>query len=143
VRGLKQLTTAQKWVAVLGVLAFLLGLGNLGQAVMALRYAARLPDVPTTVSLKYLAAMGGFWGVVFIVSTVGLSSFLPWGRWLTLAAVTLHQAHVWSTRLLLDASDYARQTYPRDLALTLMLLLLYWGSLNLPAITRAFGRDIG
>jgi hypothetical protein len=143
VKVLKQLTAAQKWAVLLSILTFLLGLGNLGRAVMALRYSVRLPDVPTTVSLNYLAAVGGFWGVVLIVCTVGLSSFLSWGRWLTLAAVTLHQAHAWINRLLFDASDFARQTYPRDLVLTLILLGLFWGSLNLPQMRRVFGRDKG
>jgi hypothetical protein len=141
VKALKQLTPAQKWAVFLSVLTFLLGLGNIGRAVMALRYSVRLPDLPTTVPLNYLAAVGGFWGVVFILCTVGLSCFLPWGRWLALAAVTLHQVHVWINRLVFDASDFARQTYPRDLALTLMLLLLFWGSLTLPPIRKIFTRD--
>jgi hypothetical protein len=138
VKVLKQLTAAQKWVVLLSILTIILGLGNLGRAAMALLYSARLPDLPTTTSLNYLAAVGGFWGVVFLVCTVGLSSFLSWGRWLTLAAVTLHQAHVWINRLLFDASDFARQTYPRDLVLTLILLGLFWGSLNLPQVRRVF-----
>jgi hypothetical protein len=143
VRVLKQLTPAQKWTVLLSILTFVLALGNLGRAVVALRYSAGLPDLPTTVSLNYLAAMGGLWGVVFIVCTVGLSCFLPWGRWLTLAAVTLHQAQVWTNHLLFDASHYARQTHPRDLALTLVLLLLFWGSLNLPRIRKTLAGGKG
>jgi hypothetical protein len=143
VKGLKQLSPAQRWIVLLSVLTSLLGLGNLGRAIVALRYAARLQDLPTTASLYYLAAVAGFWGVVFVACTLGLSFLLPWGRWLTLAAVTLHQAHAWANHLLFDASHYARQTYPRDLTLTLALLLLFWGSLNLRLIRRAFGADKG
>jgi hypothetical protein len=143
VRILKQFTAAQKWTVLLSMLTCLLGLGNLGRAVMALRYSARLPGLPIAASLNYLAAMGGFWAAVFIVCTVGLSCFLPWGRLLTLAAVTLYQAHVWTNRLLFDASPYARQTYARDLALTLILLLLFWGSLNLAHMRRVFRKGNG
>jgi hypothetical protein len=143
VRALKQLTWAQKWTVLLSILTSLLGLANLGRAGMALCYSVRLPGLPTTTSLEYLAAMGGFWGIVFIVCTVGLSCFFPWGRWLTLAAVTLYQAHVWANHLLFDASHYARQTYARDLVLTLVLLLLFWESLNLPRIRRTFKEDSG
>ena len=139
-RILRQLTPAQKWTILLSVLTFLLGLGNLGRAAMALHYSARLPDLPTTVSPFYLAASGAFWGITYMACTLGLSCRVPWGRWLTLAAVPLHQAHVWTNRLLFDASDYARQTYPRDLALTLVLLLIFWGILNVPWIRRAFAR---
>lgn len=142
-KGLKQLTSAQKWTVLLSILTFLLGLANLGRAAMALVYSARLPGLPTTASLNYLAAVGGFWGVIFILCTVSLSCFLPWGRWLTLAAVTLYQAHIWANHLRFDASHYARQTYARDAVLTLILLLLFWGSLNLPRIRKTFNGDDG
>jgi hypothetical protein len=143
VTALKQLNAAQKWTLLLSVLTLLLGLGNAGRAIMALRYSARLPGLPTTTSLKYVAAVGGFWGVIFIACTVGLSCFLPFGRRLTLTAVTLYQAHVWTNHLLFDVSHYARQTYLRDLVLTLVLLLLFWGSLNLPRIRKTFKGDNG
>ena len=135
------LTLSRKWVIGLGLLTLALGLGNLGRAVMALRYAARLPDLPLTAPLSYLAAMGGFWCVVFVVCAVGLVRFRAWGRWSTLAATTLYQTHVWINHLLFDASDYARQTRPRDLLFTLLLLILFWGSLGLQRVQRVFERD--
>lgn len=137
----RKLTFAQKWVIGLGLLTLVLGLGNLGRAMMALRYAARLPDLPLTIPLSYLTAMGGFWFVVFVICTVGLVCFRTWGRQSTLAAVTLYQAHVWINHLLFDASDYARQTRPRDLALTLLLLALFWGSLSMRGIQRTFVKE--
>jgi hypothetical protein len=137
----RKLTFAQKWVIGLGLLTLMLGLGNLGRAVMALRYAARLPDLPLTIPLSYLTAMGGFWFVVFVVCAVGLACFCTWGRWSTLAAVTLYQTHVWVNHLLFDASDYARQTRPRDLMLTLLLLVSFWVSLNLRRIRRTFVKE--
>jgi hypothetical protein len=124
-------------------MTFLLGLGNLGSAAMAIHYAARLPGLPTNVSFRYLAATGAFWGIAYLVCTAGLSFFLPWGRWFALAAVLLHQAHVWTNRLLFDASDYARQTYPRDVAFTLILLLVYSVVLNLPRVRAAFTKGQG
>ncbi len=137
----RKLTFAQKWVVGLGLLALMLGLGNLGQAVMALRYAARLPDLPLTAPLSYLAAMGGFWCVVFVGCAVGLVCFCAWGRRSALAAVTLYQAHVWVNHLLFDASDYARQTRPRDLVLTLLLLALFWGSLSLRDVRKVIEKS--
>ncbi len=129
---------AQKWVVALGLLVLALGLANLARTAMALRYDALLPDLPLTVPLTYLAAMGGFWGVVLTACAVGLAHFQPWGRWGTLAATTLYEAHVWINHLLFDASDYARQTRPRDLLLTLLLLVLVWGSLNLHDVRKIF-----
>jgi len=130
------LTRPQKWVLGLTLLVLALGLANLGRAGVALHYAALLPDLPMTVSWAYLAAVGAFWGAAFLACAVGLGRFRPWSRWATLAAVTLYEAHAWVNHLLFDASDYARQTRPRDLMLTLLLLALVWGVLNVPQVRR-------
>ena len=136
----KRLTPSQKWVTTLSLLMLVLGLGNLGRAGVALRYAALLPDLPMTVTWTHLAAMGGFWGVILTACAVGLLRFRPWGRWSTLAATTLYEAHVWANHLLFDASDYTRQTRPWNLALTFFLLVLIWGLLNWPSIRKEFKR---
>jgi hypothetical protein len=139
-RKYRRLSYAQKWVIALGLLTLVLGLANLGRAAKALRYAALLPVLPMTVSWAYLAAMGGFWGLIFAACTVGLLGLRPWGRWGTLAAVTLYEGHVWANHLLFDASEYAFQIRPRDLFLTLLLLAFVWGLLSWPSIRREFGR---
>ena len=120
-----------------------LGLANLARTGLALRYAVLLPDLPMTLSLQYLAAMGAFWGVALIACGVGLLRFRPWGRWGTLAAVTLYEAHVWVNHLLFDASDYALRTRFQDLLLTLLLLAIVWVSLILPSIRQTFTQYAG
>ena len=142
---LRRLSRPQKWIVGLGLLMLVLGLANLGRVVLALRYDALLPGLPMRVSWSYLALRGGAWGIAFIACAVGLVSFREWGRWATLAASTLYQVHAWVDHLLFDASDYAVQTRPRDLALTLLFLALVWGALNWPAVRRAFrlhGRSV-
>lgn len=131
-----RLTRPQKWVLALALLVLALGLANLGRAGVALRYAALLPDLPMTVTWNHLVTLGVFWGVAFVACAVGLARFCPWGRWGTLAVVTLYEIHVWINHLLFDANDYARQTRPRDLLLTLLLLALVWGVLNVPQVRR-------
>ncbi len=119
----KWLFTATAWLMVA------LSLANLGRGIMALRYACLLPDLPMTVPWEYLMGMGFFWGVMLGICAVGLFGRRPWGRPATLAAATLYQAHVWLNHLLADASDYARQTRPRDLILSLLFLAFVWGVL--------------
>jgi len=136
----KRISYTQKWVIALGLLTLALGLANLGRAAIALRSATLLPDLPMTVFWAYLAAIGGFWGLIFAAWTVGLVGFRPWSRWGTLAAVTLYEGHVWANHLLFDASEYAFQIRPRDLLLTLLLLAFVWGLLNWPSIRREFER---
>jgi hypothetical protein len=91
-----------------------------------------------TVSWTYLAVMGGFWGVAFLVCTVALVRLWRWARWATLVAVTLYQVHVWVNHLLLDANERARQLWPCNAALTLGLLVFVWVVLNWPSVRRAF-----
>lgn len=138
--SLKQLTLPEMGVILLIALLLILGIANVGRAVLALRYSTRLPDLPLTISLDYLAAMGGFWGVTFIICAIGLSLFREWARRSTLAAVTLYQMNVWTNRLLFSISDYARQTVPRDVILTVTFLLLFWIPLHLPSVQQLFKR---
>ena len=121
------------------LLLALIGLGNLGRAAMALHYARLLPDLPLTIPWAYLAGMGVFWGIAMMVCAVGLYLRRPWSRKATLAVATLYQAHVWLNHLLFDASDYARQTRPRDLALSALFLAVVWGTLHLPGVRRILG----
>jgi len=127
-------------VILVGWLFLALGAANLVRAVMALRFAAPLADLPLTVSWGYLAALGGFWSVVFSLCALGLFRFRPWGRWGALAAVMLYEAHVWVNHLLFDASDYAARTRLLDLLATFLLLGLVWFTLNRPAGRRVFGQ---
>ena len=122
----------------LGLLVLVLGLGNFARAGLAMRYAARLPDLPMTVTWACLVAAGLFWGLVLTVCAAGLVRFRPWGRWATMAAVAAYEAHVWIDRLLFDASDYARQTRPQGLVLAVVFLVFVWGLLNWPSIREEF-----
>ncbi len=120
----------------LALLLALIGLGNLGRAAMALHYARLLPDLPLTVPWVYLMGVGVFWGIAVIVCAGGLYLRRPWSRMATLAVATLYQAHVWANHLLVDASDYAHQTRPRDLALSTLFLAVIWGTLHLPGVRK-------
>jgi hypothetical protein len=123
---------------ILALVMLALGLGNLGKAAMAIRYADLLSEVPLTLTWQYLTGMGALWGIVFIGCSVGLMRFRTWGRWATLISATAYQIHIWVNHLLFDASDYARQTRPRDLVLTALFLALVWGLLCLPSVRGVF-----
>ncbi|MCX7854821.1 MAG: hypothetical protein N2556_02395 [Anaerolineae bacterium] len=118
---------SSRWLRTSGILLIAaVGLGNLGRAAMAIYYARALPDLPLTVPWAYLAGMGIFWGIALKTCAVGLQLRRRWSQWATLAVATLYQAHVWLNHLLFDASDYARQTWPRDLVLSVLFLVIVW-----------------
>lgn len=137
-RSIGRLTLAHKCVLVLAALTLVLGLSNVGRAIVALRYVTQLPALHTRMPLGYAVAVGGFWGLVFTVGALGLFLFCTWARPMALGAVTLYQANIWTNHILFDASDYAHQTRARDLVLTAILLILYWGTLNLRLVRRMF-----
>ena len=141
VSALKELSAARKWILLLTGLTYALGAANVGKAVIAVQYAIRLPGLAETIPLWYLAAAGGFWGAGLVICAIGLSRFRNWARWSTLAMVTLYQANVWVNHLLIDMSDYARQTRPRDLLLSATVVLIYWIGLGLPALENVFEKD--
>lgn len=135
------LVRPQTLSSLLGLLILVIGLANLARAVLALRYVGLLPGLSFTAPLEYLMAMGIFWGLTLTLAAVALLRRWPWGRWATLAAVTLYQVHVWVNHVLFDASDYARRTWPWDLLLTLLFLAFVWGSLSLPAVRKIFDKS--
>jgi hypothetical protein len=133
-----KLTSSQRWIAVLALVVLALGLGNLARVVTALWYAARLPDLQMTVSWTYQAARGAFWCVAFLACVVALIRLWPWARWITLATVTLYQAHGWIDRLLFGANARVYQLLPWNAALSLGLLAFVWGVLSWPGVRKEF-----
>jgi len=141
VRALARLSAAEKWVLVIAALTLVLALANLGRAVVAIRYAAQMPELQLRLGLAYAAGTGVFWGTALVICAGGLLTARLWGRLSTLIAVTIYQVHVWVNRICFDASDYARQTRPRDAFFTGGLLLLYWGTLTLRPVRRVFAEN--
>lgn len=103
----------------------------------------RLPDLPLTVPLSYLAVSAAGWGVLLLACAVGLWKRCSWSYPLAVACTALFQAHVWLNHVLFDASDYALQTWPRDALLSLIFLGCTWGPLSLRGVRRALDRPCG
>jgi len=137
-RKRRERTAPEKAVFALAILLLLVGVANLGRATVALYTASRLPDLPVSVPLPYLAATSAFRGAALIACAVGLVRFRRWARWATLIVATLFQAQVWLDHLLFDRSHYALRIWPRDLALSALFLALVWGLLNWPSIRKVF-----
>jgi hypothetical protein len=133
-----RLSRHKKWAVAVATVVLIVGLSNIARGALAIVYATRLPALPMTVSWGYVAATAIFWGLVLTACSFVLAGFYPWARWLTLAAATTYEAHVWANHLLFDANDYAGRTWPRDLVLTALLLALVWGVLSWPSVRAEF-----
>lgn len=102
--------------------------------------ALSLPNLPLSVPVWYLAAVGVLWGTTGLVATVGLLIGRRWApliiRWGGAAYV------VWLgiDRTLLARSDFAARTKPFELVASLALLGLAWWILHRPA-SRDFFRE--
>ncbi len=113
---------------VLAAFFFILGLANLVRAGMIPYVASVLADWPLTVPLSLLGGVYVLWGILFVVLSV-----LLWrggGRRPALPAAVGYQLTLWLLHGLAYASTYARELWPRDVALTagflLSVALLLW-----------------
>jgi len=137
-RARRPLNTAEKAVALVGLLVLGVGCANLAKAGIAWRYAQRLTDVPMTVTWGYLVGVGAVWGAALATSAVGLLRFEPWGRIGTLATSSLYQVYVWIDHVLFAVSDYAAETWLWRAVLTMLFISVVWGVLCWPAARRLF-----
>jgi hypothetical protein len=125
-------------VVAVATLLLLVGLANLARGSLAIASALRLPALPMAVSWEYLATGGIVRGLALCICSFGLAGFYRWARVASLIITSAFQVDVWVNHLLFDASDYARQTWPRDLALTVLFLGFVFGVLAWPSVCREF-----
>jgi hypothetical protein len=108
----------------------------LGLARFALAWS--LPPLPLTVAPWYLALSGGVWGLLGLTAACGLFLGAGWApgltRWAGLALTAWH----WGDRILFLRSDYARQSWPAALALSVMALGFVFWSLSRAGVRRFF-----
>ena len=133
-------------VTLFSLLVLLLGSGlNLARAVWAWRQADVLADLPqsTSMPMTWLSGTSLVWGISFAVCGLGLWRLRPWGRVVTLIAVTLFHAQIWFNHIVFDRSDYARQVWPFAIVHTLATLIVVWGFLNWPSIRYLYDEQHG
>ena len=124
----------RKWVTGLALLILVLALANSVRMGVAVTYWRRLPQLPMTVSMLYLAGGGLIWAVAFGISALGLFRFRAWGRWATLTAATSYAIHMWFNHLCFEASAYPRQSWGGEAVESGALLAAVWLFLNLRGI---------
>jgi hypothetical protein len=123
----------------LALAVLLLSAANLVSAAQVWLRTTYLAGLKLAVPPTYLGLSGFVWGIVLAAATVGLLRLRPWGRWLTLGAVSLVHLQAWIDRLVFDRSAFARQVWPWEAAVSLVSLVLTWGILWRPRIRKAFG----
>jgi len=96
------------------------GAANLIRAGMSVYIAPALVEYPTSLSLPFLGAVYGLWGLIFLAAAI-----ITWRRKSTGGALGLavaYQVILWIIKLIGYRSEYARSLWPRDLLLTLLFL---------------------
>lgn len=97
-----------------------------------------LPDVPLGVPGFYLPLSGGSWALTGLVVACGLVTGTPWAPFAARVGAIAVAGWYWSDRLFLVRSDYARQTWPASLLVTLAALGFVFWSLRRPESRRFF-----
>lgn len=124
----------------LALAVFLLSASNLLHAAQVFLNEAYLRQLRLSVPPMYLGVSSLTWAITFGAASVGLWRMRPWGRWLTLGAVSLYHLHAWLVRILFDASAYARQVWPWQAIISVVTLVVMWGILWWPGVRSAFGK---
>lgn len=110
----------------LSCLVFILGLLQWTRAATLYSRLPFISQLNLSIPLPYAIGAALIWGVVLVVAAFGLWRQAGWGVWLTLAAVTLSQAHTWLDRLLFERSDYSQASTGFALATTVVIVGLTW-----------------
>jgi hypothetical protein len=125
-------------VTILALAVLCLAAFNLLGAVSGLQRYAFLSHLPLSLPLPYRIGSSAIWSVAFGALAFGLWRLKQWGRVGTLAAFSLYAAQSWFDRLAFSRSDYARETMPFSLILTVLGLALVWGVLLRRKVRQSF-----
>ena len=125
-------------VTILALAVLCLAAFNLLGAVSGLQRYAFLSHLLLSLPLPYRIGSRMVWSAGFGALTVGLWRLRQWGRVGTLAAFSLYAAQGWFDRLVFSRSDYARETIPFSLMLTVIGLAWVWGVLLRRKVRQSF-----
>lgn len=83
---------------------------NLARAALSVSRAPELAGLSTLLSPWYLAAIGVFWGAVFVANLIVVWLRPEWAIPVSLSVMTLYQASLWLSRLAFTRSGEAQET---------------------------------
>jgi hypothetical protein len=100
--------------------------------------ALSLPDLPLSVPVWYLAAVGVVWGTTGLPATVGLLMGRRWAPLVIRWGGVVYVVWLGFDRTLLARSDYAARTMPFEFVASLALLGFAWWILHRPSSREYF-----
>jgi len=87
----------------------------------------------------YQAITGFFWAVSGLAAVVGLWRGKPWGRKAARILTVTYAGYYWIDQVFIGKSEIRSTNWPFLGGATVVLLVLVWGSLALPAVINFFG----
>ncbi len=128
-------------VLILGLLVFTLA--SFVRLGMALSLWTFLSSLPAAVSPVYQAAAGLVWGSAGAITIVWLWKGQSIGKAAARILAVTYGLYYWIDELFLAASDIRSSNWLFSGAMTVLLVLLVFGSLALPSVSRFLGEEHG
>lgn len=122
---------------------------SLGVLTLAMLQLARfglslsLPSLPLSVPPIYLTLTGAIWGSGALVGAWALYTGRSWAPSFARWGFIAYALWYWADRLLLVRSDYARQTIPASIAISVVLLIVGFWVLQVPKVRRYYREEMG
>lgn len=113
---------------------------SLGVLILAMLQLARfglslsLPPLPLTIPPIYLTLTGAIWGVGGLAAAWALFTGRKWAPGFARWGLLAYAMWYWTDRLLLVRTDYARQTMPASIVMTIVLLVAGIWTLQVPNV---------
>jgi hypothetical protein len=120
------------------IVLLLLCVENVARFGLSIQQAIQLPDLPTSLSPVYVAAMSAVWAVAFGACAYGVARLSAWAPRVVIVTVLLYEANLWINRLVFSRSSEAYATVGFRVLLTLALIGTTIGLLLWPGTRKAF-----
>jgi hypothetical protein len=125
------------------ILYGVLGIANVTRGVLAFRVAPVLASAAPSLDLSVLGGIYVGWGVVLLGSGIACFKRASAGwRWVLRGSAIAYQLTIWIIRLMGDRSTYARSLRGRDLALTILFLIVVFVLTALSALRAPAPRHV-
>ncbi len=125
-------------VTLLAMAVLVLAVVNLWRVPYTIQHRELLGSLSLPFPLALHAALGGIWGMGWLVAAWGLWRLKEWARRATLVLVPIYQAYTLIWQAIFARSDYQRGRWPFTIAAAVLVTALFLWILARPRTRCAF-----
>jgi hypothetical protein len=125
-------------VTLLALAVFVLATANLWRVLYTIQHRELLVSLNLPFPLAVYVALGGIWGMAWLVMAWGLWRLKEWARRGTLILMPVYQSATLAWVAVFARSDYQRGRWPFAVGAAVLVVALVLWILTMPRVRRAF-----